>query len=163
MSTPSRASAFTFLALGIASPSFAAPAAQATPGPRRVEPVDHPEIQRELAARHAGFQSFLARTEGPWFARFDEESGAPDSIIGRGLPLDGGRVSRLDGAAAHARAVLESFPELWGAPLDQLELADAVHVPPLFVFTFQQRWRGLEVRGARVQIQVHEAGRVASL
>ncbi len=150
----------TLLTLGFLPPLAAA---QQTPGPRRAEPVDHPALQRALASSHAGYQAFLRDAGGAWLARFDETTGSPVSIVGSGLALAGGPPGTIDRAAVEARLVLERFPDLWGAPIGDFALVGSVRTGPLFVFTWQQRFDGLEVRGARVQIQVHEAGRVASL
>lgn len=136
--------------------------AQATPGPRRIEPVDHPEVQRALTASHAGFQSFLARTNTAWLPRFDEVSGIPDLVVGSGLAVGSGSVASEEDARSRAESILQSFPELWGAPASQLVFEGGVHAGKLHVFTWRQEFEGLRVRGARVQIQIHDVGRLAA-
>lgn len=69
----------------------------------------------------------------------------------------------MDAALAAAEATLARHPDLWGAPLASLKRVAAHRSGPLFIFTWQQSHDGLEVLGARVQIQVHESGRIAAL
>jgi len=138
-------------------------AAQATSGPRRAEPVDNAAVQRALEQSHAGYQAFLARSGGAWAVHFDEAAGTPDSIVGSGLQISSGPIGSLSEAAAAAAETLAKYPELWGAPIGDLHPIQAEKVNRIYVFTWQQRFQGLDVRGATVQIQVHEAGRVSSI
>lgn len=137
--------------------------AQATPGPRFQEPVDHPPVQANLQRAHRGFQSFAARDGGNWGARFDEASGRPAMIYGTGIAVSATPITSMTAAEAAATTVLSQFPELWGTELRYLELTNKVKTGPLYIFTWNQKFDGLDVRGARVQIQVHETGRVAAL
>lgn len=137
--------------------------AQATSGPRQSVGVEHPAVQQSLAARHAGFQQFLGATGENWSARFNEETGEPSLIYGPGLLVSANGVGSIEAAESAARATLARFPQLWGAPLQQFTLTQKVKVGRLFIFTWTQNWEGLAVRNGRVQIQVHESGRVAAL
>lgn len=136
--------------------------AQETPGPRPVEPVDRAEHQRKLREAHTGFQHFSARAGGAWLARFDESTGAPDFIVGSGFEVGVGRITSIEDARVRAREVLARFPLLWGCELEQLTLESEVHVAQVYGFTWQQMHDGLVVRGARVQVQLHEVGRAVA-
>jgi hypothetical protein len=151
--------------LALVSLAFCAPAAfsQATPGPKRTEPVEHPAVQRALALRHRGFQSFLAREGGTWHAAFDETTGRISLMYGSGIEVASSGFASIDAARAAAEATLLRFPELWGTELKNLKFASEAKAGGLYVFTWQQEFEGLEVRSARVQVQVHESGRVAAL
>ena len=137
--------------------------AQQTVGPRPAELVAHDATQSALAWADAGYQSFLAKTPGPWRPLYDEDWGRPISIVGKGIPTTTGPIATTAQARSVAEAVLAQYPELWRVPVSQLRLANETQAGRLFVFTWQQEFDGLEVRRARVRIQVHEAGRVASI
>lgn len=143
----------------VAAPTYA----QATPAPKRADDVEHPGVQKALRERHAGFRSFVTKAGGAWTAHFNERSGAPALIYGDGLPVSQSGIASMEAAEAAATATLLEFPELWGAPVAQLQLTAKVKTGHLYIFTWTQTWDGLAVRGARVQIQVHETGRVAAL
>lgn len=136
--------------------------AQATPGPRRTDKADNPEIQRLLQNAHPGFRAFQAKHPGSWTAQFDERIAAPALIYGSGIPL-GGRIGSMAAARQAAREVLDGNTELWGADLRYFAPAGEVKTGPLYVFTWKQQFDDLDVVGARIQIQIHESGRVAAL
>jgi Tol biopolymer transport system component len=136
---------------------------QSTPGPRRNEPAANPAIQQELMNGHAGYAAFLKRAGGHWIARFDEDGGNPAFIVGSGIEVSKSRIETIAEARTHAEATIRKFPELWGAPIADLHLTNEVKAGPLYIFTWQQRWDGLDVVDGRVQIQIHEAGRVCAL
>jgi hypothetical protein len=153
-----------FTLTAIASATLASAAfAQSTPGYRAQEQIDNPLVQASMARSHTGLQSFMARTAGRWTARFDELKGVPTMIYGSGLQISARPLRNIDDAQAAAFDTLQRFPELWGTDTKNLELVSKVKTGSLYIFTWQQKFDGLEVRGARVQIQVHEVGRVAAL
>ncbi|MFN0208072.1 MAG: hypothetical protein ACKVS6_17340 [Planctomycetota bacterium] len=136
--------------------------AQATPGPRRQEPVVDISNQRRLAATHAGYQSFLTKAGGAWTAQFDEDTGAPALIFGSGIPLGGPVRSIAEGRIA-ARSVFDTYTELWGSELKHFVPDGEAETGPLFIYNWKQQFDGLDVRGGRIQIQVHKAGRVSAI
>src|SRR5262249_40802433 len=103
----------TSAALGLAAlatPLFA----QSTREPDRSSPA-----QASLAARHAGYAAFRARAGGQWVARFDEEGGNPALIVGSGIRVSETPIATIGEAETHARGTLETYPELWGAKLEE--------------------------------------------
>jgi hypothetical protein len=151
------------LTILLTSAFAATSAAQSTPGPRRQEPVDHPEVQQRLRDGHAGLRSFQQRAGGAWLARFDEATGAPDFIVGSGLPAGAGPVVSSSDARARAEDVLARFPQLWGCGLSELVFESQVQSGRVHGLTWRQEYDGLAVRGGRVQIQLHDVGRVVAI
>jgi hypothetical protein len=149
------------LALFIALPGTLA-YAQSTAGPRPADPpVSNPAIQRFLAENEPRFLEFTKKHGGSWLPMFDEHSHAPLSIVGSGIPLATRSIRSIDAARSIAQEFLKSESWLWGAPTDSLKLNYEAAAGPLFVFSWQQFHDGLEVLGGRVQIQIHQAGRIA--
>ncbi|MBI3818547.1 MAG: hypothetical protein HY286_07645 [Planctomycetes bacterium] len=148
---------------GVATLFAPATYAQATAGPKPFSQIDHEGVQANLAARHGGYQSFIKDVGGAWSARFNESTGAPSLIWGEGIPVAYNGIKSMDAARVAAETTLARFPQLWGAPLSQFTLESSYKQGHLYIFTWKQTWDGLDVRRARIQIQVHEAGRIAAL
>ncbi|MFN0208073.1 MAG: hypothetical protein ACKVS6_17345 [Planctomycetota bacterium] len=156
--------AIPLLAFASAGASFAGRAsAQATPGPKRTEPIENAGVQQSLAERHAGLRTFIQKNGGDWRAHFNERTGAISLMYGTGIPVSASGFGSIEAARAAADAILARFPELWGTELKYLQFESSAKAAGLYVFTWKQQFDGLEVYGARVQIQIHEAGRVAAL
>jgi hypothetical protein len=149
----------------LAAVAIAAPlSAQATQGPRAVDPPTRtPAVQRFLAESSPRFRAFAARHPGAWIAMFDEDSQAPLSIVGSGIPVPRAALAAPARARAAADRLLESEADLWGVPVADLRFLSAMESGPIRAFRWQQMSDGLEVQGGFVEIQLHRAGRAVLL
>lgn len=149
--------------LGILSIAPAA-AAQSTQGPGPADPPSsNAAMQRFLAESDARFQEFLRRHPGAWIPVFDEDTKAILSLVGRGIPVSARPIVNIADAKRIADEILKNESYLWGAPVNELVPAASTESGQIYQFTWTQRHEGLEVLGARVEIQIHKSGRVCLL
>jgi len=90
--------------------------------PHRVHHT-HPEVQAQLHQRPA-FVGWR-QAHGPWFAQFDEVTGQPLAMWGRGVPMPVHDQGELANALA---GLLEQHPALFGTDRGQLALRSANYV-----------------------------------
>ncbi|MFN0204804.1 MAG: hypothetical protein ACKVS6_00655 [Planctomycetota bacterium] len=151
-------STLSILAFAGAPASFG----QSTAGPRPVDPpTSNTSIQRFLAENEPRFVEFTRRHSGSWLPKFDEHSHAPVSVVGTGIIISPRSIATISEAKRFAGEFLNSESYFWGAPVTDLKLTNETAAGPLFIFTWQQYFDGLEVLGGRVDIQIHRAGRIA--
>lgn len=145
--------------------SVAAAAAQAfsqsTDGPRPGDPpTSNGAIQRFHAEHNPRFQTFMKRHPGAWIPTFDEETGSPLSIVGRGIVVSPRPIVNITKARALAEEFIKSESYFWGAPVDELVLDTEIEAGQLYIFTWKQVHDGLDVLGARADVQIHKSGRI---
>ncbi|MBI3820604.1 MAG: hypothetical protein HY286_18080 [Planctomycetes bacterium] len=136
--------------------------AQSTPGPKPVDPpCSNAVLQRYYSETSPRFAAFLKRHPGTWIPTFDEETGSPLSIVGRGIVVSARPIANLNAARALAIETLKNESYLWGAPFAEFELETRIKSGKIYIFGWKQVHDGLDVIGGRVDIQIHETGRVA--
>lgn len=136
--------------------------AQETPGPRHGVLPENSATQRFLLQSHPSLRALRAHG-GAWTAHFDEKSGAPRLVTGSGLDTGTRPIATIGEARVVADRLLAELADVWGVPLSSLSFLRADKAGPIYLFSWQQQFQGLDVFGATVQLQIHEAGRLAAL
>ncbi len=128
--------------------------------------------QARIQVRRAAVEAALERRAGA-AARFvriewNERTGLPHRLYG--VPLPGSAMAPLDDAAtagSAGRAFLAADPALWAGDerpaRDDLALVKARRVGRTWFLAFQQRHRGLDVVGGRVDLRLRDDGAVLLL
>jgi len=109
------------------------------------------EAWRLFQAQH-GSDSFQA----DW----NEATGTPKAIYGRGLPI-APRVSDDAHAAELGEDVLRRHAELLGLGRSTFRLVTRQRVRDLYVLVYEQLFEGIEVLGGRADVRIHASGVVS--
>ncbi|MBL8696222.1 MAG: hypothetical protein JNJ88_19155 [Planctomycetes bacterium] len=100
------------------------------------------------------------RSGGGWRIRWD--GGRPAFASGGSWLLAPGGIGSESEALAIAASLLQEVPELCACGAALLDGPRIVGTGPLYVLEFGERWAGLEVVGARLQLQLHRSGRLVA-
>jgi hypothetical protein len=108
----------------------------------------------------AAWQRFLDAHPGRWESRWCRATGTPSAIYGTGLRLSE-PVGDLDAARRHAARVLERHHDLLGIGRSELLERIGARMGATWCLVYAQSYAGLPVLGGRVDVRVHETGRVS--
>lgn len=95
-----------------------------------------------------------------WRVRWDGDR--PAFVSGGSWLVVPGGIANEDEALGAATKLLRDLPELCACGPALLGPPRVVSMGPLFGVEFGERWDGLEVSGARLQLQLHRSGRLVA-
>jgi hypothetical protein len=103
---------------------------------------------------------FTAANGQGWSVEWNQATGTPSAMFGPGLKL-GAPVADLDSARVAAAALLTRYSSLLGkGDSEFIELIGA-KAQKVFIFVYDQKFRGLDVISGRADVRINEIGVVA--
>jgi len=115
--------------------------------------------QAELSQQKVWFD-FKARYGGDWRVRWNELTGTPHRITGKGILLPGAESLREENIEQIARSFISENVNLFQVSSENLKLLQGEKHWKLWYVTFQQYYRNLLVYGGRVDFRFTEDGRL---
>ncbi|MFO1052144.1 MAG: hypothetical protein U1F36_08010 [Planctomycetota bacterium] len=107
------------------------------------------------------WNAFLAEQGPYWTAQWNKATGTPKAIYGEGLRMSDGPVKSIDEARTIALRILDERAALLGRGASTFVEVIGGETARVFVFKFDQHFRGLEVVGGRADVRVHKVGVVS--
>ncbi|MEM7199399.1 MAG: hypothetical protein AAF628_03985 [Planctomycetota bacterium] len=98
---------------------------------------------------------------GPSRVDWHAPTGTPKAIFGRGFRATDRAVADVVDAQAIARAFIARHTDLLGVGASDFPLRNSDRVGPLYVLVFDQRFRGLDVIGGRLDVRLRASGIVS--
>ena len=122
--------------------------------------ADEAIAQRAAFLSSPAWRTFLDAAGGEWSVDWCAATGTPGAIWGSGLPLADWRENSLAEARRHAHELLRQHADLLGLGASEFREAIGARMHRVWIFTFDQHFRGLPVLGGRADVRVHVVGRV---
>ncbi len=111
-----------------------------------------------LEAMRNAWQAFESDQGSGWQVEWNKATGSPKAIFGPGLRLQAGPVRDLESARSLAQRTLEEQAVLLGRGESEFVELIGSRAAGVWVFVYEQRYRGMPVIGGRADIRIHENG-----
>ncbi len=109
----------------------------------------------------AAWDAFQVAHEGAWKVDWNHATGTPAAIWGPGLRASVAPVTDEADARRVAGLFVEQHRALLGLGQTQVSADIVQRIGDVWILVYQQRWRGLQVHGARVDVRLRTSGEVA--
>ncbi len=121
------------------------------------------DLAAQSPSARASWERFLSESAGNWIAQWNEATDTPRVAYGDGIALDGWRENTLVEARRHANEALVRHADLLGVGASDFVEVTGARMGRTYVFTFEQRFRGVPVIGGRVDVRIHMSGKLVHL
>ncbi len=103
---------------------------------------------------------FTAANGQDWQVDWSAATGTPGAIYGPGLKLDG-PIADIDNARLESKALLTRFSSLLGKGESNFVEVIGVKIRQVYVFVYDQKYKGLDVISGRADVRINDVGAVA--